>query len=48
MVDKPRALQHKGNLEKSRIILISKRKEWGNAEKNIPGTRFDKKRTPDY
>lgn len=27
-VDKPRALQHKGNLGKSRIIMIPKRKEY--------------------
>lgn len=33
-VDKPRALQHKGNLEKSRIILISKRKEQRNGTDN--------------
>ena len=26
-VDKPRALQHKGNLEKRSIIMVSKRKE---------------------
>ena len=28
MVDKPRTFQHKGNLEESRIIMVSKRKEY--------------------
>ena len=33
-VDKPRALQHKGNLGLSRIIMLSKRKEQRNDTDN--------------